>query len=587
MEKFRTIPEMLLTHARRFGNDRAINDRIGGNWVPVSIEQLIEQVSALAAMLDLHLSAPGSCVGVLAAPSSQWLAIDMAIMLAGGVSVPFFVDFSESHLKHKIKDSGMKIIFVLGDALWQRFEPFADRFDLVITDQHPQGQTEVVHFDEMIAWGRERLTSDAQLVPHLLERIRPDDLAVIIYTSGSTGLPKGVELTHRNLVSQLHDFMPLFPIRAGEDRGLSLLPVAHTFERIVIYMYLAQGMCIYFVDDLANIARLMQEVEPTMMTVVPRLLEKTHARIGARTAVVRGLKGRLARWAFKQANRVAPPDEKKSFRSALADRIVGGKVQKAFGGKLRMMVVGGAHMPVPLHHFFVRVGIPLYEGYGLTEAAPVICTNFPGSRRVGSVGPPLASVEIKLGEEGEVLARGPNIMRGYRHLPEETARVLDDEGWLHTGDLGHIDGNGFLTILARQKEMYKTSTGKSVIPGPIERALCQEEWAEMACVVAEARKYASCLLFVDESIATDQSATRMHEQVKAHIRAVNETLAHWEQIRAYAIVTELPSVANGELTPTLKLRRHVVEEHYGRLIERLYKETRGTEELHEFEIGYC
>jgi long-chain acyl-CoA synthetase len=584
MENFRTIPEMLLNCARRHANDKAVNDRVDGIWRAVSTAELVHRVSCLAAMLDSREPQAGACVGVLAAPSANWLAADLAIMLAGSVSVPFFVDFSEAHFLHKVEDADMKTIFVFGPELWARFLPFADRFDLVITDQHVPDLPTAVHVDELYAEGAKRITEEPELVQRLSERISPDDLAVIIYTSGSTGMPKGVELTHNNLAAQLHDIIPLFPMKPGLDRGLSLLPIAHTFERIVIYLYLAQGMCIYFVDDIGNVGQLMGEVHPTMMTVVPRLLEKTHNGIRERTTGLAGPKGKLSRWAFERANRIA--EGSFSLCNVIADRLVGRQVYKAFGGKLRTMVVGGAHMPDELNRFFVRVGIPIYEGYGLTEASPVLCTNYPGQRRVGTVGRPLISVEIKTSNEGEVWARGPNIMRGYRHMPEETERVIDADGWLHTGDLGRIDDGGYLTIVARQKELFKTSTGETVFPGPMEQALCRSEWIEMACIIAEARKHTSCLLFLNPA-AISLPSPALHEQIKAHIQQVNEGLDRWEKIHAYALLPELPSVENGELTPTLKIRRHVVEKHYKNLIDRLYDETQTTEDSHEFTIGHC
>ena len=250
------------------------------------------------------------------------------------------------------------------------------------------------------------------------------------------------------------------------------------------------------------------------------------------------------------------------------------------------MVVGGAHMPDELNHFYVRVGIPVFEGYGLTEASPVICVNAPGQRRIGTAGRPLPSVEIALTDEGEVLARGPNIMRGYRHMPQETARVIDADGWLHTGDLGRIDEDGYLIIVARQKELFKTSTGETVFPGPMEQALCRSALVDTACIIAEARKFSSGLLFLNHNAASLPSP-KLHREIKQLIQQVNTDLDRWEKIHGYALLPEAPSIENGELTPTLKIRRHVVEEHYKDLIDRLYDETKRAEEHNEIEIGHC
>ena len=602
MNSYRTIPDMLLNCAQSHENGQALNDRVHDQWRTVSTATLVNRVSCLAAALNARMQVHGSCVGVLAAPAANWMAADMAIMLAGHVAVPFFFDFSEAHFAYKVKDTGMKTIFVFGPELWARFLPLANPFDLVITDQDATDLPGVVHLDAFCAEGAERLHSDPGLVHQLMNVVTPNDLAAIIYTSGSTGMPKGVELTHHNLVSQLHDIARDFPLVACKDRALTVLPLAHSFERIIIYHYLAQGMCIYFVDDIHNVALLMQEVRPTMMTVVPRLLEKIYASINEKTAAMAGIKGGLARWAFSRASRAFVENEKVSLLNRIADRLVGAKVCQAFGGQLRTMVVGGAHMPDALNHFFVRVGVPLYEGYGLTEASPVICTNTPLRRRLGSVGQTLDSVEIMTTSEGEILARGPSIMRGYRHMPDETAAVIEPDGWLHTGDIGRIDADGYLTIVARKKELFKTSTGEVVFPSPIEGALCQSALVEMACVIAEARKFTSCLLFLDakalarlkqhhgagaETDSVFLFSPLMQAEIRAMIAPINRDLDHWEQIHGYALLLEAPSVENGELTPTLKIRRHAIEERYKELIEQIYDTSTRMEDDHEFAIGHC
>jgi long-chain acyl-CoA synthetase len=593
---------MLLSGALCHANGRALNDRVDGQWQTMSIAELVHRVSCLAAALSERVHKHGVCVGVLAVPSSDWMAADMAIMLAGHVSVPFFVDFSEAHFEYKVEDTGMKTIFVFGPALWARFLPFADRFDLVITDQHTPALPTSVHVDALCTEGAEALASNPELVQRLLNGVSPDDLAAIIYTSGSTGKPKGVELTHRSLVSQLHDIVRCFPFAACKDRALTLLPVAHSFERIIIYFYMAQGMCIHFVDDIHNVSQLMKEVRPNMMTVVPRLLEKIYAGIHEKTAALSGPKGHLARWMLGRASRSFDKGEKFSLLNTVADRLVGSKVCKMFGGQLQSLVVGGAHMPDELNHFFVRVGIPLYEGYGLTEAAPVVSTNYRLRRRIGTVGQALESVEITVTPEGEILARGPNIMRGYHNMPEETAQVIDRDGWLHTGDIGRIDEDGFLTIEARQKELFKTSTGEIVYPGSIEQALCRSVLVDIACVIAEARRFTSCLLFIARSVLsrmkrlhgaedkTDDAflcSSVVQTAIESLIQRVNRDLDHWEEIHGYALLLEAPSVENGEMTSTLKIRRRAVETHYKALIDQLYDTSTMMEDHHEFAIGHC
>jgi long-chain acyl-CoA synthetase len=585
MEKYHTIPEMLLNHAAAHGNPQAVSDRVGNTWHTLSIFEVTTRVRQLGAVLNHRYPNVGESIGLLAAPSTGWLIVDCGIMLSGGVSVPFFVDFSEKHFMQKVNDADMRAIFVLGAALWERFLPYADHFERVVTDQAENLPPNAVHIDQLYERGRLRLELEPDLIGALLKRIDEHDRAVIIYTSGSTGRPKGVELTHGNLVSQLTDIEHLFPVEPCVDKALSLLPVAHSFERIVIYLYLLRGVGIFFVDQIDRVGELMREVHPSMMTVVPRLLEKTHGRISEKAAGLHGPKGRFARWTFRRANRPFEEHEHFSLSNRVADRLVGWQVNKSLGGSLKAMVVGGTHLPDELAHFFIRVGVPLYEGYGMTEASPVICTNAPGRRKVGTVGTPLRSIEIKTSEEGEVWARGPNIMFGYRHLPEETARVIDSEGWLHTGDLGKIDSEGYLSIVARKKEMFKTSTGETVFPGPIEQALCSSPLIESACVIAENRKYTACLLFIEAGV--NRPLGDLHDEIRDHIHEVNQNLDRWEFIHAYALIRATPSVQNRELTPTLKIRRHVIEQNYKSIIEQLYDKSIPQEQSDEISIGYC
>ena len=582
MGTYRTIPEMLLNHASQHLNARAVNDRVDGVWRSLHIHDVANRVRMLAAALNKDIPKQGESIGILSAPSSKWLIADMAIMLSGGVSVPFFTDFSASHFRHKIADSAIGTIFVFGAECWERFLPFRGMFERVVTDQIVEGFSNVVHIDHMYDTGRLRMEVEPDLIGELLARIDEHETAVVIYTSGSTGMPKGVELTHANLVSQLRDIEYLFPVKPCVDRALSLLPVAHAFERLVVYLYLARGVGIYFADDVHQLGVLMRDVRPAMITVVPRVLEKIHARMreGAEHRNI------VARQLFKHADRTYGEDKRSSMIDRIADRIIGRKMEKALGGALKAVVSGGAHMPLELNRFFVRLGIPLYEGYGLTEAAPVISTNYPGHRKVGTVGCPLHSVQVSIVPDGEVLARGTNIMRGYRNRPEETAKAIDADGWLHTGDIGTVDGEGYLTIVARQKEMFKTSTGEIVIPGPIEQALCRCRWIEAACVVAEGRKHTACLLFMDPSAG--KADLKIKREVQAHIQQVNKDLDHWEAIHAFALLETPPSIENDELTPTMKIRRHVIEEHYHAVVEKLYAgNERDMEETDEVQIGYC
>lgn len=585
MPGHKTLPEMLLEGSTPAGVQTALHDRINGSWQATTHGQLRERVSRLAAGLDARGIKKGEPIGLLIHPSVDWLVVDLAIQLAGGVSVPFFVDFSEDHAAYKIRDSGLRTLFVFRQELWTRFAPLVSRVRAVISDQPLEGVSQFVPLALLSDEGSKRLARRPGLSKEQCAAVKGDSLATILYTSGSTGDPKGVELTQRNLLSQLAGMQQWFHFVPGEDVALSFLPLAHAFERVVMYFYLQQRIDVYFADDVHRLSALLQDVRPTMMTTVPRVLEKIHDRMWEKANAAVGWRRSVQEWVLQSASQSGGGG---GLGQKLATEILHRRVNKGMGGRLRIMVTGGAALRPDLYDFYVRLGVPIYQGYGLTEASPIISTNAPDRHRIGTVGQPLPGVEVEIGSDGEVLARGPNVMRGYHNRPEDTARVIDTEGWLHTGDMGHLDSDGFLTIEARKKELFKTSTGEYVSPVSIEQVLCRSPLVDMACVVAEGRKCVVCLLFVNRDTLTrmkqsEGATTQSLEQflagpvvqgaVNELIRKVNEPLDPWARIRRHALLLDVPSIAGGELTPTMKLCRHVIERKYADLLNSLYRET--------------
>jgi len=581
MVRFTTLTELLRHVVESYANPRAFNFRNGKGWLSISTREFGHAVVRTALDLRTRGVERGEAVGLMAPSSPQWVIADLAILLAGGVTVPIFADISPANLAFELRDANIRTIIAGGDLCLAALEP------------HRGGLASVIDVRDRIgALGRPGTNGgEEDLAPSLLSelcsQIREDDLATIIYTSGSTGLPKGVELTHRSVVSQVEGSRIRFDFAEGPtDAVLSALPLAHIFERMVTYYYISRGISIYFVDDVKLVGDYMREVRPTYMEVVPRLLEKAHAKMRAQIEAERGAKGAIARAAFLRAERKPAETARRGPAGLLADLLVYRKLRDAMGGRFRAVISGGAPLSKEMGRFFANIGLPLYEGYGLTEASPVIACNCPGANRVGTVGKAFPGVEIRVAEDGEILARGPNIMRAYHRDGSATEGVIDSGGWLHTGDLGSLDTEGYLTITGRKKELFKTSTGEYVSPVPIEQALCRCRLVDMALVIAEDRKYLTCLLFPDfEEVALRMDEVGAHRQsvedflmggifrmeIEEHIRGVNRSLNHWEQIRRFRVVPGRISIDGGELTPSLKIRRHLVEEKFKDLIEGMYQ----------------
>jgi long-chain acyl-CoA synthetase len=578
---FSTLPGLALHAGSAHRNPAALGFKRDGRWHGISSEIFLESVRrAGEALIALGLK-PGDKVGIAAESSPFWLIADLAALGAGAVTVPVFPNASREALRHQIVDSGMRFLFVGDAALQEAFQPLcesvervfvlAPRLTQVNTPGLPAGFTE----GSPVAGEWEARAAAVQ----------SDDVATLIYTSGSTGMPKGIELTHANIVSQVQSAALRFPLDSKRDTALSFLPLAHIFERMVSYFYLASGVGVHFVEDPKFVGEAMREVRPTLMTTVPRVLEKVHDRIRAQAAESGGLTGRLARAALGRAfekSEASPSD----WKDWLYGRLVYRRVRDRMGGRLRMVICGSAPLDARLCRFFLNVGVPVYEGYGLTESSPVLTVNYPGHRKPGTVGPAYPGVELRLAPDGEVLARGPGVMRGYHGQPGATRETVDAEGWLHTGDLGRLDTDGYLIISGRKKELFKTANGKYVAPIPIEQALAGHAWVDAALVVAEGRPFVTALIFPNfdtliafkRELGSDGSEGRgsflrsaaVQERFREIVASVNEGLNGWEQIRGFHIASAPPSIEEGEMTPTHKLRRHVLEGRYAAKIEALY-----------------
>lgn len=586
MRDFETLPQMLQHVMNEFNNSKALNYLYLGHWENFSTERFNEQVCRLSLGLKKLGIKPGDGVGIIAQPSPHWVMMDLAIMMNRAISVPMFPNISSENFDYQINDAKVNTLFIQSDEILEdQLKPKLEEMKNIISySVHTQGDN-VSYFQDILEKGEKLANEKPHLYTEMRESVQPNDLATIIYTSGSTGVPKGVEITHKNLVSQIHGATERFKIDPSKDLALTCLPLAHVFERMIIYFYISSGMSIYFADDVKRVGDLLKQVKPTFLTVVPRILEKVYAKMKAKVDDETGFKKLILSSAISSACNKSPGDF--NLLGPLYDKLVYSKMQTALGGRLRVCVSGGAALNKDINKFFRNIGLEIFEGYGLTEASPVLAANFPGANQVGTVGKVFPGVELKLSDQGELLARGDNIMRGYHNNPEATREVIDEAGWLHTGDKATIDDAGYVSITGRIKELFKTSGGKYVSPVPIEQALSQHRLVDQALVIAEGRKFVSALLFPDFEAAealkeyygqSQMDTTEFFSQPKFQakmdhwLKKVNQGLSHWEQVQKCQFVVHPLSIEEGDMTPKMNLRRTALYEKFDSIIDEFYAE---------------
>ncbi|MBA3815333.1 MAG: long-chain fatty acid--CoA ligase [Parachlamydiaceae bacterium] len=590
MNKLHTCVDLLNHIESSESNSKALNYRDSEGWHAISSQSMLDSVKHLSLGLHQLGLQKGDRVGILAHSSPNWTIADLAILAAGGVTVTIFANISDENFVYQVIETKLRIIFFDDAETWKACLLNQGLFDIAI-DMHnyssnygsgnsPQHE-KIITLANLIEQGKALEVKRPGLYNQIKATIKPEDLAVIIYTSGSTGVPKGVEVTQSSLSAVLH--FDKFDLNSKKDSYLCVLPLAHVFGHCTNMWALAWGISIYYTNDYKNLGAICREIQPTTMVVVPRLMEKVYNRMVENVHSASFIKRMIGHWAFAMAKK-----EKGSFFKSLfkgvADKLVYSKLRDALGGKLHTVICGGAALNPHLHNFFENIGVPIYEGWGLTEACP-LCINLPKKNKIGTVGPPILEHKIMISPEGEVLVKGPLIMRGYYCKPDITAKTLDQEGWMHTGDRGTIDSDNYLTLKGRMKELYKTSTGEYVAPVPIEQALTRNPLIDMAMVVAEGRKFTSCLIFPNfDAIARLKGQKRlqnmrdeeflnssaMEKEMQKFMLHINQHLNRAEQIHAYRFIMDPLSIEGGELTPSMKIRREIVAEKYSDVINAIY-----------------
>lgn len=582
-----------------------LSAKVNGVWKSFSTREVKDIVDQLSAGLLTLGIGPGDGsvegkdkVALIAKNRPEWMMIDLAVQQTGAVLTPVYPTINVIDLEFILNDAKVKIIFVNDEELYFKVMSIKDRvptLQFIFTiETVPNGRnwTELLSLGDAAAMARVQQISDS---------IRYEDLATIIYTSGTTGTPKGVMLSHRNILSNVMACMPCFP--PGENmRSLSFLPLNHVFERMVTYIYLFRGVAIYYAENMDTIADNLREVKPHMFTTVPRLLEKVYEKIMAKGADLTGVKRKLFFWAHSLATKFEINKSQGmvyNMQLAIANKLIFSKWREALGGQLLCIVTGGAAAQVRLIRIFTAAGIPIMEGYGLTETSPVISVNRyeQEGRMFGTVGPLIGGVDVKIAEDGEILSKGPNIMMGYYKRPDLTAEAISD-GWYHTGDIGQFIDNKFLKITDRKKELFKTSGGKYVAPLPIENKLKESRFVEQVMVVGPERKFVGALIVpsfpnlkdwarkegMNELAEMEHSKLIQQPKViqlfKDLIENFNKFFNHVEQVKRFELLTNEWSINTGELTPKLSIKRKVITEKYQDAIERIYHNapTHATEE---------
>jgi long-chain acyl-CoA synthetase len=575
-----------------------LNYKKDGHWRSCSSRELESQVRAVTMglySLDVRV---GDRVGILSENRVEWTIADLGVINCGAVDAPIYATQSPKQVAYILNDAGVEVLFISNQSQYDRVRDALNncpKLRVIISfDPIDASSGMVMSFSELLARGRAADREEPELYEALREIVTPESLATLIYTSGTTGDPKGVMLTHANLVSNTLANFQNSELEEGEV-ALTFLPFSHILERTTIYMYLYAGVSVFYAESVETVARDMAEVRPHFMTSVPRLFEKVHARAMEKAEEKGEPRAAIARWAVDVAKQWAQNASEGreagvvlNLKHKVADALVYSKLREALGGRVRALVSGGAPLAPELARFFYGAGMPIYQGYGLTESSPVITCNTPRANRLGSVGKPIPGVSVRIAEDGEILASGPNIMRGYFNRPAETEEALDTDAegrvWLRTGDIGHLDADGYLFITDRKKDLIKTSGGKYVAPQPIENAIKRSQYVNQVVVIGDGRKFPAALIVPQmdslrayarrQGIVAEESELINHPKIIDLIENEVETrttdLSQHEKIKAVLLLPRELTVEGGELTPTLKIKRRVVVEKNKGQIDRLY-----------------
>ena len=589
----KTLPEIIYEGLNNHPGGLFSSTKRGGTWLQTDLETFKHKVRTFAMGLYKLGVRPGDKVAIHSENSTEWLICDLAILSIGAANVPIYPTQPGEQIRYILENSDAVAHIVSNDNLFAETKPLIKEVTPIkaVISIHGSKHKKLKQFDNVIADGEALIKEQPELFDKLEKDVKPDDLATLIYTSGTTGMPKGVMLSHDNIASNVEASLEKLPFPVGDFKGknmLSYLPLSHVFERMIEYMYLNMGSRIYFIETIDEIRDDFMHAQPFFFATVPRLLEKIHTGVKVKGQEMTGLKKNLYYWALYKTEDYDPehpPSGIGAIKHKIADRLVYSKIRELFGDELKGMVSGGAALSPEVFKFMNAIGYNCVQGYGLTETSPVITVQAPGEMRVGSSGKPLRNVQVKIAEDKEVLTKGPHVMKGYYKNEEKTKDVFTEDGWLKTGDIGKIDEDGYLFITDRKKSMFKLSTGKYVAPQNVENVIANSGFIDQIIVLGYQRKFCSALIVpsygnVIKRLKRDgytpekpySEDDRFRKLIQKEVDKANKEISPWERVKKFVLLDEPLSIDSGELTPTMKVKRTVVQEKYKDKIKSMYEE---------------
>jgi len=594
--KYQNLGEMFFSNRDKCPDKVAYKYKKDGQWIPITFKDAVDRVEKIAAALNSLGIKKGDKVAIISPNRYEWAFTDYATISLGAVLVPIYPTLLAEHALYILNDSESKLVIVSDETQVEKINAVKRQLKhttyFCVMDTTAAVNDTWQKFESFENTGTEILKNDKNIISERMKKITFEDLATIIYTSGTTGEPKGAMLTHKNFLSNIENAAKIFTF-LPDDIFLSFLPMSHIFERMAGHFQSCyHALTVAYAESLDTVPENILEIKPTLMISVPRLFEKMYAKVLENVEIGSSIKRKIFYWAMKVGReyihkimynqRVLKSLQKKRN---IAYKLVFSKLSEKLGGRIRFMVSGGAPLSAEIAEFFGAAGLMILEGYGLTETSPVITVNYPEKFRYGTVGPILPEVEVKIAEDGEILSRGDHIMVGYYNKPYETAEVIDEEKWFHTGDIGHIDNDGFLVITDRKKNILVTSSGKNIAPQPIENSLITSKYIEQAVVIGDKRNYCSAIIVVAEDaivkwakssniklpeMKSINDSMEVRDLIRTEVDRLTANFARYESVKDFYLISELFSVENDMLTPTLKVKRKVVEEKYKDHIDRMY-----------------
>ncbi len=582
MEEIKRIFDIPVYQAKKYPQEVCFAGKEKGVWKTTSTAEYIRLSNLMSHGLRKLGIQPGDKVAIISNNRPEWNIVDMGTLQIGAVDVPVYATITEEDYKFIFNDAGVKLCFVSDLDLYTKVANIKSHVPSLMEIYTFNDVAGAKSWNEVLELGKEGNDADLKVIQ---DSITEKDLATLIYTSGTTGLPKGVMLSHQNLVENVKGSFPRLPVD-NNCNGLSFLPLCHVYERMITYLYQTTGVSLYYAESIETIKENIVEIKPHVFTAVPRLLEKVYDGIIKGGTEAGGIKASIFKWAVGLTDSFEI-GKHPSFQRKLADKLVYSKIRQKLGGNIQAIASGGAALQPRLARFYTAIGLPVFEGYGLTETSPVVSVNAAGSGiRFGTVGKKLHNVEVKIAEDGEILTKGPCLMMGYYKREDLTNEVIDSDGWFHTGDIGEISADGFLKITDRKKEMFKTSGGKYIAPQPIENKFKESKFIEQLMVIGENEKHPSALIvpcfeyvkrWASENNISLGASNKEIIQNKELINAIQSEVDHyntyfgnWEQLKKFELLEKEWTVESGELTPKLSCKRKVIHNNYIALIDKIY-----------------